>query len=219
MKKTVLTILTAIICNFLWAQFQKGNQFVSGNLGFNVAQNDTDVPMITQNKNTGLNGGLSWLKFQSPKVASGFMLQFSSLNQSFTNNNGKQENTQFGYGIGYLRSYFKPLNHQFYLVGNAMANLGFSNQRNSSTNTSQKTNVTNIGVTVGAGVGYQLSNQWLFEVGIPAFVGVNYSTSKFETITNNATVNKGKGQSFAVQSNINNQLIGQLNLTLRYKIR
>jgi opacity protein-like surface antigen len=190
-------LLLALLIGFgtissLQAQFT-GKKFLSGDALINFQQNE-DEPDISRNE-YGYNLNLSFGKFKTENQASGWTISNSLAGgkRFYQINTGgaitdfsKSGITSVGFGVGRFWQFYKHFNEHVGIFGGPSVDLSYSNSINYSSNDGylleSKINKVNLGLTLSAGVYYNLSEKWWLTASIAyanpiaiSFQSANYS--------------------------------------------
>lgn len=182
MKKIQLLVIASVLTTASFAQFQKKDRLLSGQIFFN---NGAEKNVNTNAKISGLSTGinLSASKFNSATSYNSIQLSYTHTTNKQDNGSGninKFSNNQVGLSLG--RTILSPLASRFYLsipfTGGFSVGEG-KNRNNGTLSTSN--NSFSVGVSANLGLLYQTQKRWVFMANIISLGQLSYNNTRIKS--------------------------------------
>lgn len=214
------------VSTITFAQFNKGDKLVSGNIGLNfgsekVTNNTTTSPFA---KASGFNFGISSSTFRSPLVFNtvGFYVSHSVNKSNLNNPISQLVNSNLNYGVSFSHTRLLPLTKGLYLNFPLNVRAGFygSSVENGTTIVSENRNRgLSLSAGINAGLMYRLNSRWLLNLSLPDLASVGFNGGSRENYLNGVIQpNKTKTSSFGFSSGLSGRPLGDLSVGFSYLI-
>lgn len=185
MKKSQLLIFCSLVSSTCFAQFQKNDRLLSGQIHFN---NGTNKNISNNAQATNWSTGIN---ISSSRFYSG--TRYNSINFSYTYSGNKQDNgvggvnrfsgNQAGFSFGH--TILSPLASKLYLSIPFTAGFSIGNARNKDNNVLVASSTTRaVGLSANMGLVYQTSKRWVFMANIISLGGLSYNHSRLKSYNN-----------------------------------
>nr|WP_294993052.1 hypothetical protein [uncultured Sediminibacterium sp.] len=220
MKKTLLWILGTVITSASFAQFQKNDRLLSGQVFFN---NGAEKNSISNTKVTGFSTGinLSASKFSSPT-------RFNSIQLSYSNTTNKQESgsniNKFSYnqiGLALGHTMLSQLANRFYLSFPFTGGFSVGNGKTRNNNVlSSSSNSFSVAISANMGLLYQTQKRWVFMANIISLGQISYNNARTKAYNNaGLVVSDVKNNSINFTGGFNGTPFNNLSIGVGYLIR
>ena len=220
MKKILLWIMGTVVTSASFAQFQKNDRLLSGQVFFN---NGEEKNVITNTKISGFSTGisLSASKFSSPTRFNSIQLSYSTTTnkQESGSNSNKFSNNQFGLALGH--TILSPLASRLYLSIPFTGGFSFGKGKTRNNNVvSASSNSFSVGMTANLGLMYQTQKRWIFMANIISLGQITYNNSRTKAYNNSGqVVSDSKNNSVNFAGGFNGTPFNNLSIGVGYLIR
>lgn len=220
MKKILLWIMGTVVTSASFAQFQKNDRLLSGQVFFN---NGEEKNVITNTKISGFSTGisLSASKFSSPTRFNSIQLSYSTTTNKQVNgiNSNKFSINQVGLALGH--TILSPLASRFYLSipFTGGFNIGKGKTMNNDV-LSSSGNSFSVAMSANLGLLYQTQKRWVFMANIISLGQITYNNSRTKAYNNSGQlVTDSKSNSVNFTGGFNGTPFNNLSIGVGYLIR